>query len=175
MKMTKPPEGPQNRWIYPAWRQCSGRLSEPYLDLPSFILTNWNATAAGDYWYGFTGSGDTPDFVRDASWAITEKTIQLPGGVNLTIKPQQTGNAGKQYSLPNIHGDTLLTTDATGTNTSTGNGPASTYTYDPYGNVLSGSTYPSNTTTSGSYAWAGAHAKLTETAFTLTPISMGSR
>ena len=111
---------------------------------------------------------------RRGSWAITEKTIQLPGGVNLTIKPQQTGNAGKQYSLPNIHGDTLLTTDATGTNTSTGNGPASTYTYDPYGNVLSGSTLPTNTN-QASYGYVGQHQKLTESDYTLTPIQMGAR
>jgi RHS repeat-associated protein len=137
-------------------------------------LTNWNAAAAGDYYYGFTGSGDTPDFVRDVNWAVSEKNLQLPGGVLLTIKPLLTGNAQKQYSLPNAHGDTLLTTDAAGTNTSTGNGPASTFTYDPFGQVLSGSTLPANAD-QGSYGWVGQNEKLTETIFALVPIQMGAR
>ncbi len=139
-------------------------------------LTNWNATDAGDYWYGYTGSGDTPDFIRDTAWNVIEKTLQLPGGVLLTIKPAQTGNNQKQYSLPNTHGDTMLTTDASGTNTSNGNGPISSFTYDPFGNPLTGSVLPANTTaSSASYGYVGQHEKLTEKDFALTPIQMGAR
>jgi|GEM_PF-1320549 len=138
-------------------------------------LTNWNAVDAGDYWYGFTGSGDTPDFVRNASWTVIEKNIELPGGAILTVKPTQTTTATKAvYSLPNIHGDILLTADGLGNNTSTGNGPASTFTYDPFGQVLSGSTLPANAD-QASYGWVGQHEKLTETIFALVPIQMGAR
>jgi len=137
-------------------------------------IANWNWTIAGQYWYGFTGSGDTPDFVRDANWNILEKNIELPGGVVATIKPQQTGNAQKQYNLPNIHGDVLLTVDASGTNTSNGNGPLNAFTYDPFGNVLSGSTLPANAD-NASYGYVGQHEKLTESDYTLTPIQMGAR
>jgi RHS repeat-associated protein len=151
-------------------RDAQGRITARFKN----TLTNWNAAAAGDYYYGYTASGDTPDFVRDVNWAVSEKNLQLPGGVLLTIRPQQTGNAQKQYSLPNIHGDVLLTTDAAGTNTSNGNGPASTFTYDPFGNVLSGSTLPSNAD-HASYGYVGQHEKLTESEYTTVPMQMGAR
>jgi RHS repeat-associated protein len=149
-------------------RDAQGRIKGRYKN----TITNWNWAAAGDSYYGFTGSGDSPDLVRDANWTILEKYLSLPGGVLLTVKP--TVQAGGSYSMPNIHGDTLLTTDATGINTSTGNGPANTYSYDPFGNSTPGSTPPTNLT-DGSYAWLGQHQKPTETLFTLTPIQMGAR
>jgi RHS repeat-associated protein len=151
-------------------RDVQGRIIGRY---PNDVQ-NWNWISTGTYFYHYTGAGDTPDYVRDANWAITEKTLQLPGGVLLTIKPQQTGTNQKQYSMPNIHGDVLLTTNAAGTNTSTGNGPASSFTYDPFGQVLSGSVLPANTA-GGSYAYVGQYQKITESTFTLTPIQMGAR
>ncbi len=137
-------------------------------------VTNWTWNLADQQWYGFTGGGDSPDFTRNAAWTITEQYLNLPGGVLLSLKPQQTGNNQKQYSLSSIQGHTLLTTDATGTNTSGGNGPASTFTYDPFGNPLPGSVLPANTT-SGSYGFAGSNQKLTETTLDLKPIQMGAR
>jgi RHS repeat-associated protein len=138
-------------------------------------LTNWNAAAAGDYYYGYTASGDTPDFVRDVNWTVSEKNLELPGSVIVTIKPQETVAANKAiYNLPNNHGDTLLTTNANGTNTSTGNGPLNSFTYDPFGGVLAGSVLPANTD-HASYGWVGQHEKLTESEYTTTPIQMGAR
>jgi len=138
-------------------------------------LTNWNAAAAGDYYYGFTGAGDTPDFVKDASHVVIEKNIELPGGAIVTIKPTQTTTATKAvYSLPNIHGDTLVTADGLGDNTSAGNGPANTFTYDPFGTVVSGSTLPNNAD-HASYGWLGQHEKLTESEYATTPVQMGAR
>jgi RHS repeat-associated protein len=151
-------------------RDVAGRVVARYKN----TLTNWNATAAGDYWYGYTGDGDGPSFVRSTGWSIVEKTLMLPGGVNLTIKPQLSGNAQKQYNLSNIHGDVLLTADASGANTSNGNGPASAFTYDPFGNVVSGSVLPANTALA-SYGWEGQHEKLTESEYAVTPIQMGAR
>lgn len=151
-------------------RDVQGRIVARFKN----TLTNWTAAAAGDYYYGFTGSGDTPDFVRDVNNAVSEKNIELPGGVVVTIKPLLTGNAAKSYNLPNIHGDVLLTTNAAGTNTSNGNGPLSSFTYDPFGNVLSGSVLPANTG-NASYGYLGQHEKLTESEFAITPVQMGAR
>ncbi|MEK7152957.1 MAG: RHS repeat-associated core domain-containing protein, partial [Patescibacteria group bacterium] len=138
-------------------------------------VTNWDWALAGQWFYGFTGSGDTPDFVRDTNWNIVEKTLQLPGGVLLTVKPQESvTNNKKLYSLPNVHGDTLLSANAVGTNTSNGNGPANSFAYDPFGQAVTGSVLPSNTA-EGSYGWVGQHEKLTETNLALAPIQMGAR
>lgn len=151
-------------------RDAQGRITYRETDL----ISGWNWAVTGNWWYGFTGSDDSPDIVRNANWDIVEKNLPLPGGVNLTIRPQESGNAQKQYNLPNLHGDTLLTTDAAGTNTSTGNGPADSFTYDPFGNILPGSAYPDNFD-SGSNAWLGKHQKTTETTLALTPVQMGKR
>jgi RHS repeat-associated protein len=138
-------------------------------------ITGWNWTLNGNYWYGYTGASDTPDFVRDANWNVVEKNLELPGGVNVTIKPLEVQTANKAvYSLPNVHSDTLLTANTLGANTSTGNGPAGSFTYDPFGNALAGSTLPNNAD-AGSFGWVGQHDKFTETAFALTPIQMGAR
>lgn len=138
-------------------------------------VTNGSWADAGSWQYGFTGTGDTPDFVRSAGGTIIEKSLQLPGGVMLAIKPTEPPMASqKQYSLPNLHGDIMLTGDAAGANTSTGNGPAGSYLYDPFGRPIPGSNLPSNTP-NGSYGWVGQHEKLTESGFTLLPVQMGAR
>ena len=152
-------------------RDVQGRLLARYKN----NIANWTWTAAGDYYYDYTGSGDSPDLVRDEHWTIVEKYVQLPGGALLTVKPGQTTTATKaQYSLPNIHGDTLLTNDGTGANTSNGNGPANSFTYDPFGNIVAGSHAPANLD-EGSYGWLGQHQKDSETGFALAPIQMGAR
>jgi RHS repeat-associated protein len=104
-----------------------------------------------------------------------EQNVGLPGGVLLTLKPQESlANNKKQYSLPNQHGDTLLTTNAAGANTATGNGPANSLAYDPFGNAITGNVLPANTS-AGSYGWVGQHQKLTEADLALKPIPMGAR
>ena len=80
----------------------------------------------------------------------------------------------QSYNLSNIQGDTLLTTDGTGTNTSTGTGPANSFIYDPFGNAIPGGNIPSNSDRA-SLGYEGSHLKITETDFTLTPIQMGAR
>lgn len=138
-------------------------------------VANGTWTDAGKWQYGFTGTGDTPDFVKNSSGTIIQKTLQLPGSVLLTLQPTDPQPANqKQYSLPNLHDDVLLLTDAGGANTSTGNGPANSYLYDPFGNPIPGSTLPTNTP-NGSYGYVGQHEKLTESNFALTPIQMGAR
>jgi RHS repeat-associated protein len=152
-------------------RDASGRIISREND----SIANWNWTNNGTGYYGYTGAGDSPDFIRNSAGTIIEKTVQLMGGVMMTIKPQETqANNQKQYTLSSALGRTLLTTDASGTNTSTGNGPLNTFTYDPYGNVLSGSSLPANTM-NGSYGYAGTNQKITETSLAIAPIQMGAR
>jgi RHS repeat-associated protein len=127
---------------------------------------NWAATN-DEYYYSYTGAGDTPDYVRNKQWVITEKYLQLPGNVLLTIRPQDlSASKQKTYSLPNIHGDVMATVDADGTKTGD-------YAYDPFGNPLAGT--PNNTAAASSFGWVGQHEKVTETGFTLTPTQMGAR
>jgi len=138
-------------------------------------ITGWNWQVSMFHYYGYTGDGDSPAFVKDASGAITEKYVVLPGGVTMTIHPQQTTQAAKySYNLLSLRAGTLLTLDGTGANTSTGNGPLNSYVYDPFGNAVAGATLPQNTT-EGSYAYGGAAQRLTETTVSLNPIQMGAR
>lgn len=127
-----------------------------------------NDVTVDELYYGFTGSGDTPDYIRNANWQISEKYLQLPGGVLLTIRPlETTANNKNVFSLPNIHGDIQATTNTAGT-------LLNSYTYDPFGQLL-GATAPDNQQGTGSYGWVGKHEKLTETDMTLNPIQMGAR
>lgn len=133
----------------------------------SITAWNWADTSGGQYFYDYTGSGDTPDYVRDQQWNIVEKYLQLAGGVLLTIRPQdQTASKQKTYSLPNIHGDVMVTTDADGVKTGD-------YSYDPFGNPLGSS--PNNTAPESAFGWVGQNEKLSETSFALTPTQMGAR
>jgi RHS repeat-associated protein len=71
------------------------------------------------------------------------------------------------WSLPNIHGDSFITTDKNGTK-------LANYDYDPFGNSLS-TGLPTNTIPNTSYGWVGKNEKDTESSFTLKPIQMGAR
>ncbi len=139
-------------------------------------IAAWTWSLAAAYDYGYTDSSDSPSFVRnDTTWNIIEEYLSLPGGVLLTIPGQNTQTSSYTFNLPNIHGDTLLTTNGAGTNTSTGTGPATSFTYDPFGNPIPGSTNPTNSVTPASYAYEGSHQKITESLITLNPIQMGAR
>ena len=140
-------------------RDVQGRVVARYHDV--------NNVNQDEFYYNFTASGDTPDYVRNANWQITEKYVDLPGDIQLTIRPLQTGNAKNTYSLANIHGDTIATTNTAGT-------LIASYLYDPFGSVI-GSSTPNNSAGTTSNAWVGSHQKATETDLTLNPIQMGAR
>ncbi len=118
-------------------------------------------------WYGFTGASSAPAFTRNANWDITEKYMSLPGGVLLTVRPGQTGDNQKVFSLPNTHGDVMATTNTSGNQTGT-------FSYDPFGQTLS-SSIPDNAAGDVSFAWVGQHQKATEADLALRPIQMGAR
>ncbi len=111
--------------------------------------------------YAFTGGGDSPGLLLSSTGTVVEKYIALPGSVMLTKRATTS-----TFSLPNTHGDTMATTDATGTQTGT-------YLYDPFGNPASAS--PTNTATGSTYGYLGQHQKHTDTIFTLAPTQMGAR
>ena len=113
--------------------------------------------------YGHTGAGDTPDLTLDSNNNVTERVVGLPGGVTLTRRAAGT----EVWSYPNVHGDTLTTTDHTGTK----QGP--TLAYDPYGQALA--PLPDNSAGNLDYAWLGRHQRPTEHATSLPVVEMGAR
>ncbi len=92
--------------------------------------------------YSFTAGGDTPDLVLDAgSHAVVERTIALPGGVVLTLRPGTTAPADQVWAYPNIHGDVIATAGSNGAKA------AKEFLYDPYGQPLDPATLALGTNT----------------------------
>lgn len=145
-------------------RDVQGRITARY----NVTLTNGTRTDTGDYYYDFTGPGDTPDYTRNNNHTIIEKYLSLPGGVLLTIRPQQTGNTQKTYSLPNIHGDTMATTDTSGT-------LLTTTLAGPFGEQIPSQASPNNTTPGSTFSYEGQYEKMSEGQYALMPIQMGAR
>ncbi|MGD8373688.1 MAG: PA14 domain-containing protein [Candidatus Woesebacteria bacterium] len=141
---------------------------DPQNRITSRTYTNTaNPSTNTQYHYAFTENSDTPDALLDTNNQLQEKYLLLPGNALLTIRPNNPTPTNQIFSLPNIHGDVMLTTDANGTLTNT-------FTYDPFGNKTS-TNLPSNTAPDTTYAYLGQHQKLTESNFTLAPTEMGAR
>jgi RHS repeat-associated protein len=174
-------------------RDGQGRITRTTETKPG---TKVGTTITNSYNYGYTGSGDSPDFMTDANNVLIENYIPLPAGMLLTIRPTQTTIAAKySVSLSNMHGDTLAVVDGLGQI------KKALQLYNPYGerivastafmNVLGVSadvnaqnlkklldttlTIADNRTGTSDYGWLGEHQKQTETLFTSMPIQMGSR
>ena len=107
--------------------------------------------------YGHAGPGDAPAWAADASGTVTHRHLVALGGVLVTKGP-----AGESWDLPNLHGDVLATTDATGAKV----GP--TRTYDPFGAPLAG--LADNSPDDASYGWLGSHQPVSYTHLTLPTI-----
>jgi RHS repeat-associated protein len=114
--------------------------------------------------YGHTAAGDVSALTLDTTGAVLDAVIALPGGALRTVNA-----AGTKWSYPNIHGDITATADITGAK----QGP--TVVYDPYGNLVAGTT-PDNATGSFDHGWLGKHQRPTEheTGLQLS-IEMGAR
>ena len=126
-----------------------------------------NGTTTSLVKYGFTGGGDTPDFLTDNAGNVKQKYLTLPGDVLVTIKTDSTSAGATTYSLPNIHGDIFATVNADGA-------LMSTFMTGPFGEVLpaqptqpTGATAPAATPTNSadgtSYGYVGQHEKMTDT------------
>ncbi|KQO63722.1 RHS repeat protein [Curtobacterium sp. Leaf261] len=125
--------------------------------------------------YGFTGDGDTPDFVFDGSSALTEWDLSLPGGVTAELR-----GSSSSWSFPNIHGDIITTADGAGTRA------AGLAVYDPFGQVEDPTTGLLGTVTANQagpdtqpgaadHGWLGQHQKLSEHLGSIATIEMGAR
>lgn len=125
--------------------------------------------------YGFTGSGDTPDFLLDGNGDVTQKYITLPGDVLVTVKVNSQSAGATTFSLPNIHGDIFATVNADGA-------LLSTFLTGPFGEVLPSQptqlaeaitpmANPTNTADGTSYQYVGQHEKMTD--LDTSPISGG--
>ncbi|MEK7201916.1 MAG: PA14 domain-containing protein [Patescibacteria group bacterium] len=142
-------------------RDVQNRLKERIVYLGTEVIS----TAR----YGYTGSSDTPDLVKNSSNVIEEKYLALPGNVLLTIRPLQTDlNLKKTYSLPNLHGDVFVTTNTAGNLTGS-------FLTGPFGEPITGQADPNNTMEKSSYSYVGQNQKLTETYFALDLVQMGAR
>ncbi|WP_144765193.1 RHS repeat-associated core domain-containing protein [Curtobacterium sp. 9128] len=126
--------------------------------------------------YGFTGDGDTPDFVYDGSSKLTEWDLPLAGGVTVEYR-----SAAAVWSYPNIHGDVVATADAAGQLAS-----STLPVYDPFGQIMDQTTGLFGTTAANQagpdtqqgnadYGWLGQHQKLTEHLGSIATIEMGAR
>lgn len=123
-----------------------------------------------DHRYGFTDRGDAPDFVKDETGAVVEKYVYLPGGGLITIRPAETlPEAKRTYSLPSIHGNTILTVNGLG-RLADGYG---IWNYGAFGEPI---WYNNNGADGVVYGWKGQYGKMGETTYLqLAPIQMGSR
>ncbi len=126
--------------------------------------------------YGFTGDGDTPDFVYDGASKLTEWDLPLAGGVTVEYR-----GSTAVWSYPNIHGDVVATSDAAGQLLS-----QVLPVYDPFGQVMDQATglfgtvqanqsVPDTQQGAADYGWLGQHQKLSEHLGSIATIEMGAR
>ena len=130
-----------------------------------------------------TSSTDTDPSVKytagavlsGSTGAILQRTLSLPGGVNVTIN-----GATSQWSYPDLHGDSIVLADGTGLRIGVRS------SYDPFGQPIDPATGGIGTTiaddavadtTPGSadHAWAGSAGKLYEHQRSVATIEMGAR
>jgi len=120
-------------------------------------LSKKDGVVMEDSTYLYTGNGDSPDGISDGNGIVTQKYINLPGDVVLTIKPQSTSASAQTYSLTNVHGDVIALINADG-------GVVDKYSTGPNGETISTglSDNPSNTAVGTTWGYLGAAQKLTE-------------
>lgn len=129
--------------------------------------------------YGFTGSGDTPDYLLNNNGDVTQKYLTLPGDVVVTIKPQSQSAGVTTFSLPNLHGDIFATVNADGALLSTfmtgtfgealPNNPVQAL--NTQAQALTPTANPANTADGTTYQYVGQHEKMTD--INTSPISGG--
>jgi RHS repeat-associated protein len=149
-------------------RDSSGRIVQRTEQTPDGAQTSTR--------YGFTGVGDSPDFVYDGASKLTEWDLALPGGATVEYR-----DTGALWSYSNIHGDVIAMTDSSG-QLATSTLPV----YDPFGQVMDFTTGlfgtmtanqsgPDTQRSAADYGWLGQHQKLSEHLGSIATIEMGAR
>jgi RHS repeat-associated protein len=147
-------------------RDAAGRI----LERKQTKLTNNVSSLVSQVKYGYTTGGDSPDIVTNMTGGLVRRSYSLPGGITLNINADQSLQAKQRiYSIPNFHGDTMITTDWYGVKTAA-------FNYDPFGNLLDTVTPPQiNATPGTTKGYLGQFNRLTETDFSIPVINMGDR
>ena len=125
--------------------------------------TTGSTIGSSDTYFSYTGPDDSPDVLLNASAAVIEKYLSLPGGVEVTVRSGTT----RIYSLVNTHSDTMGTVSQSGAS-------LVTFKNDPFGEPI-GTTFPGNVTGNDDFGYVGQHQKLAEPKLTNTTIEMGAR
>lgn len=143
------------------------------------ITRNTTGAEPGEQRYGFTGDGDSPSFVMDSNYWVSERIVPLTAGVTLFARSGTAGgtDASDSWSYPNIHADNIAMADGTGAKV------GDTRFYDPYGQQLDPVTglvadaSSGLNTTAGNldYGWLGQHQRGLEHQSTIATIEMGAR
>ncbi len=121
--------------------------------------------------------------IADASNAVQQWVVSLPGGVTLTLDLGATSGAGddsQRWGYPNMHGDVIVTADGAGTRV------GARAIYDPFGQSIDPTTWKIGTTTAddavpdlvdgdADFGWVGQHSKYTEHPGSIATIEMGAR
>ncbi len=126
--------------------------------------------------YSFTGDGDGPSWTLKPDGTVLEHTLQLVGDVSVSIQVSVS-----VWSLPNLHGDDVITTDSGGSRTGL------LAQYDPFGNAVDPATHKLGTTiadgavpddaasSSTSYGWEGSRQRVLEKVEDVATVEMGAR
>lgn len=133
-------------------------------------LTNGTSSIVSEAKYGYSTMGDSPDIITNMTGGLLRKVYSLPGGVTMTSNPTEALQAKQRtYSIPNFHGDVMVTADYSGVKTAA-------FTYDPFGNLLDSATPPQNNSAPGTTkGYLGQFDRLTETDYTIPVVNMGDR
>lgn len=126
-------------------------------------------------YYLYSGSGDSPSAIREGTLTgDLTRMLGLPGGVSVTIPT--TGD--QTWSYPNVHGDTVVTANQTGTR-------SARVSYDPFGQPVSSTGAIGSTTSDDAtpdtlpgdadYGWLGQHNRLYEHQGSVATVEMGVR
>ena len=113
----------------------------------------------------------------DVNNTVLQRTVSLPGGVQVALSADAAATQG--WSYPNLHGDVILTADSTGLRTGR-------FAYDPFGQPINPGTgdigtitaddaVPNNPPGDADHAFGGAHQKLYEHQGTVATIQSGVR
>lgn len=147
-------------------RDATGRVVSRITDAPG---------AASDSTIRYSFAGGSLFAVLGGSNQVLQRELSLPGGVSLSVPAA----GGQVWGYPNLHGDTILTTDATGIR------QGARTSYDPFGQPITangdiGSTVADDSTPDTSpgdadYGYLGLHDKLYEHQGSLATIEMGVR